>query len=109
MIADDLNNSIVAGFCAKYHLAGLHQRHLCPLPLGYCNVIGLVSRYARDTEHMLQREKDERAEHKCPSVHFVGAGGAGGGGGQWAQGHGGSGSSNSFGGGGGGGASGSGR
>lgn len=72
MIVTDLKDTILAGFCAKYHIAGEHKADLCPLPKGYCNMIGLLSRTIKEQEDEIK----QLSRLSTPTV--ISAGGAGG-------------------------------
>jgi len=88
MISDDLQDGILAGVCARYHLSGLHQRHLCTVPLGYCNVLGLLARLAREQEHDIQKLQEALKNSSVTVMGGAGGsagGGGGGGGGRWAS------------------------
>ncbi len=70
MINDDLNDSIKAAFCAHHHIKGDHERNICPLPEGYCHVVGQLALSARRLENQNQ-------QLRSTPVVTVGRGGSG--------------------------------
>lgn len=86
MIVDGLSDNIKAAWCAVHHISGDHEANICPLPAGYCAIIGVLALKARHLEH-----ENQKLRTAPPIISAGGAGGSGGVGGRSAFGGGGGG------------------